>query len=190
MSDFSRDSKSKITLEEILKLKRKERPPAEFWEAFDRDLRRRTLQALVNDEPWYGRYLGSALGRILAAIPLSAAVVATLGFIIYQNSVNLAERLPPPTNTHKPQYASRIVHDEPGLKSSQRLSIAEASRMQVEFVIDVIPIPRDNKLSYEKVMAPQTFTAYSMARGDPARYSMGTASPDVHFVSAPSLEYF
>ena len=84
MSDFSRDSKSKITLEEILKLKRKERPPAEFWEAFDRDLRRRTLQALVNDEPWYGRYLGSALGRILASIPLSAAVVATLGFIIYR----------------------------------------------------------------------------------------------------------
>ena len=47
----------KITLEKILKLKRQERPSAEFWEEFDRDLRRRTLQALVNAQPWHLDYI-------------------------------------------------------------------------------------------------------------------------------------
>ena len=45
--------------------------------------------------------------------------------------------------------------------------------MQVEFVIHVIPIPRDNQLSYEKVMAPQTLTAYSMVKGRPGEIFYG-----------------
>ena len=45
--------KRPITLEDILRLKRAERPPAEFWDSFDRQLRAKQLAALVEKRPWW-----------------------------------------------------------------------------------------------------------------------------------------
>lgn len=42
-----------VSLEDILRLKRAERPPAEFWAEFDRELRAKQLSALVEKRPWW-----------------------------------------------------------------------------------------------------------------------------------------
>lgn len=42
-----------VSLEDILRLKRAERPPAEFWSQFDRELRAKQLAALVEKRPWW-----------------------------------------------------------------------------------------------------------------------------------------
>jgi hypothetical protein len=47
------DSKRPVTLEDILRLKRAERPPAEFWTQFDKELRAKQLAALVEKRPWW-----------------------------------------------------------------------------------------------------------------------------------------
>ena len=47
------DSQRPVTLEDILRLKRNERPPAEFWTQFDRELRAKQLAALVEKRPWW-----------------------------------------------------------------------------------------------------------------------------------------
>jgi len=55
--------KPKVTLEDLLRLKRHERPPAEYWARFDRELNERVWRALAQPAPsrfsefwvWLGR---------------------------------------------------------------------------------------------------------------------------------------
>jgi len=44
-----------VSIEDLLRLKRSERPPAEFWGDFDRKLRDKQLAALVAKRPWWQR---------------------------------------------------------------------------------------------------------------------------------------
>ena len=68
----------KVSLEQLIQLKRSERPPAAFWEDFDRELHRRQLAALVTIEPWYGRAARTLAlaARRLAPMGAGAAAVA------------------------------------------------------------------------------------------------------------------
>lgn len=49
------DRKRPVTVEDLLRLKRAERPAAEFWAQFDRELRAKQLAALVEKRPWWQR---------------------------------------------------------------------------------------------------------------------------------------
>jgi len=74
---MNHDSKRPVTLEDILRLKRAERPPAEFWTQFDRELRAKQLAALVEKRPWW-RTLSFApvlTGLRRFHLPLGAAAV-------------------------------------------------------------------------------------------------------------------
>ena len=44
------DQKPKIELEELLKLKKFEKPEPEFWDKFDQGLRRKSMEALVRED--------------------------------------------------------------------------------------------------------------------------------------------
>jgi hypothetical protein len=47
------DHRSKVTIEDLLRLKRAERPSAEFWSTFERELRQKQLSALLDKRPWW-----------------------------------------------------------------------------------------------------------------------------------------
>lgn len=49
------ESKRPVVIEDLLRLKRAERPPAEFWTQFDRELRAKQLTALLVRKPWWQR---------------------------------------------------------------------------------------------------------------------------------------
>lgn len=74
-------SPSKISLEELLRLKRAERPPAEFWVQFERDFRTRQLAAAVEKKRWWFALPGklSQLSRL--QLPLGAAAVLAISFL-------------------------------------------------------------------------------------------------------------
>jgi len=71
----------KITLEELLRLKRHERPGPEYWARFDRELHERVWRALVQPSPTPG-LLGGIFGRrarwLAVAIGASAALALVL----------------------------------------------------------------------------------------------------------------
>ena len=52
---MNRENKRPVTLEDLLRLKRAERPPADFWNQFDRELRAKQLAAIVEKRPWWRR---------------------------------------------------------------------------------------------------------------------------------------
>lgn len=81
------DPKRPVSLEDLLRLKRAERPPAEFWSEFDRQLRAKQLAALVEKRPWWHGLRQSFLrvGRYHVACG-TAAVVA---FVFVSNRERL-----------------------------------------------------------------------------------------------------
>jgi hypothetical protein len=50
---MKRDTEHKITLEDLLRLKRAERPPTEFWTTFESELRAKQLAAIVVQRPFW-----------------------------------------------------------------------------------------------------------------------------------------
>jgi hypothetical protein len=80
---MNRDGKRPVSLEDLLRLKRAERPPEAFWGDFDRQLRAKQLAALVEKRPWWQ---GWSLGAILAGLrrhplPLGAAVALGVAYL-------------------------------------------------------------------------------------------------------------
>ena len=60
---MNRDGKRPVSVEDLLRLKRAERPPDSFWADFDRQLRAKQLAALVEKRPWWQG--GWSLGDVL-----------------------------------------------------------------------------------------------------------------------------
>jgi hypothetical protein len=67
------DQRPKVTVEDLLHLKRAERPTAEFWNDFERELRQKQLAALLEKRPWW-RELPQLLVR-RAYLPVGATAI-------------------------------------------------------------------------------------------------------------------
>ena len=80
MADTNNAHDKEVKVEDLLRLKRAERPSEAFWNTFDRELHQRMLQTLVKKDPWYVQALRGASGRIAqtAAVGAAAAFVAMM----------------------------------------------------------------------------------------------------------------
>jgi hypothetical protein len=79
--------KRPVSLEDLLRLKRAERPPAEFWNQFDRELRAKQLAALVEKRPWWREW---SFGRAFSVVrryhlPLGAAAILAVTVLSVRN---------------------------------------------------------------------------------------------------------
>lgn len=103
----------KVTFEDLLRLKRAERPPAEFWAQFDRELHARQLAALLEKKPWWV----SAARRVarFSSLPLGAGAALALAFITVREY-----SLPPVAGVARPVESPAV---EP------RVAIAAAAQL-------------------------------------------------------------
>lgn len=77
---MNHESKRPITVEDLLRLKRAERPPAEFWDEFNRELRAKQLAALVEKTPWWRALPRAFAGATRYALPVGATAVLAVTF--------------------------------------------------------------------------------------------------------------
>lgn len=84
MNDSERASAPKVTIEELLRLKRAERPSSEFWTRFEQDLRAKQLAAIVEPRPWWISLRLPQIARALSRyqLPAGAAAVLALSFVV------------------------------------------------------------------------------------------------------------
>ncbi len=75
------EGKRPIILEDLLRLKRAERPRPEFWTEFDRELRAKQLAALVGKRPWWQGFPRVFANFSRYRLPIGAAAVAGITFI-------------------------------------------------------------------------------------------------------------
>ena len=75
--------RSKVTIEDLLHLKRAERPAAEFWSNFERELRQKQLTALLEKRPWWQELPQLFVRRAYFPIGATAIVGFTLLSVKY-----------------------------------------------------------------------------------------------------------
>jgi len=78
-----------VSLEDLLRLKRAEKPPAEFWRDFDRQLRAKQLAALVEKRPWWQELPSASLSFLNRfRLPLGAAALLGLTLVSLRDELS------------------------------------------------------------------------------------------------------
>jgi len=99
-----------VTIEDLLRLKRAERPPPEFWPDWDRQLRTKQLAAILDKRPWWRDALprlGLVFGRYHLPLGATAILALTILTVREYRSVNTA--LPAPVATPVAQVGAPSV---------------------------------------------------------------------------------
>lgn len=91
---------SKVSVEDLLRLKRAERPEPEFWAKFEDQLRRKQLAAIVDKRPWWRRLSAASIAKI--SIPVGATAVAAFTLV----SVTQREQLSAPEIASTPAIST------------------------------------------------------------------------------------
>jgi hypothetical protein len=76
---LEKDQSPRVTVEDLLRLKRAERPSPEFWASFEAELRQKQLAALLEKRPWWQTLSRRALRH--AYLPVSAAAAIAVAFV-------------------------------------------------------------------------------------------------------------
>jgi hypothetical protein len=85
------DKKSQVSIEDLLRLKTAERPNAEFWSQFEKELRQKQLTALVRKRHWWHDLPVLLSRRVYVPAGAAAIVAFTLVTVRYSNSNPLGQ---------------------------------------------------------------------------------------------------
>jgi len=85
------NQRPKITVEDLLRLKRAERPDAGFWENFERELREKQLAALLEKRPWWQELPQLLTRRPYIPVGATAILAFTLVSVRYYSPAQLAQ---------------------------------------------------------------------------------------------------
>ena len=123
------ESNRPITIEDLLRLKRAERPPAEFWATFDRELRAKQLAALVGKRPWWQRLPAAFAGVSRYRVPIGASAVLALTFLTfrtYESALPALEVQPQPAPVAL-DVATERTESSPAVPTTLVAAVAEAA---------------------------------------------------------------
>ena len=102
MANTPKDRQTEVKVEDILRLKRSERPDDAFWGKFDRELHQRMLQTLVKKDPWFTQLIRGLSGRFAQSSAIAAAAVLVAMVVVRpvllspaSSGVSLAENSEP-----------------------------------------------------------------------------------------------
>ncbi|MBI5382159.1 MAG: hypothetical protein HZA31_09700 [Opitutae bacterium] len=116
-----------VTVEDLLRLKRAERPNAEFWADWDRQLHTKQLAAILEQRPWWR----DALPRLwitLARLHLPLGATAVLGLTIFTvreyNARGTDHRVQP----EAPVIGTSIVAQERNQEADVRAELRQSPR--------------------------------------------------------------
>lgn len=171
----------KVSLEQLIQLKRSERPPTAFWEDFDRELHRRQLAALVAIEPWHVRAARAlaVAARRLAPIGAGATAVAFAVIALVRMDNSRQEAVDPSEALAMAELDTRVV-----LLPEEAISVSEhpaqtlrATTGQEEFLGSVRSAPQELAAG---LAVARRFVAVSA----PVTFSSGGESSDIYSARA------
>jgi hypothetical protein len=93
------DQRPKVTIEDLLRLKRAERPAPEFWSDFERELRQKQLTALLEKRPWWQEIPQFLARRAYLPVGATAILAFTLVSVKYYAPAQLAQVENPPAGS-------------------------------------------------------------------------------------------
>ncbi len=171
MPESSDSRKTRVTLEQLLRLKRSERPDPSFWDEFDRGFQQRRLAALVAVTPWYARAARVAMVVLRRTAPVGAAGAAlAAGFLALnhgrqevKSALQLADVDAEVRYTLLPEER---VSPAVSLVATGQPAQAESPYLPARYAVNEIGFSAPPTRSFVTMASPQTFTFSSEeARG-------------------------
>ncbi|MBX3750225.1 MAG: hypothetical protein KF897_09060 [Opitutaceae bacterium] len=77
----TRRTRPQVTVEDLLRLKRTERPPAAFWRDFEREMRVKQLAAIVEPRPWWAPLIRIHARFARYQMPVGATAILALTLV-------------------------------------------------------------------------------------------------------------
>jgi len=142
--------KTTVTLEDLLKVKRAERPAAGFWAGFEREMRVKELAAIVEPRPWWAPLIRVGARVTRYQLPVGAAAILALSIVTVREYR---------TSEMSPAYAPELSASAAKLESSLALAAAPApAKLET-------PRPAANQLASEPASESTTVTPAQSAIG-------------------------
>ncbi len=149
-------SKRPVSLEDLLRLKRAERPAPEYWADYDRQLRAKQLAALVAKRPWWHGLRNGLVGLTRFHVAAGAAAVLAISFISLRETPRAA--------------AVAVAGDAPRTEEFAPVTAARSTAVDVLADVSVAP---------EVSAVPQTAPVSFVAMSEPALAPDGPAGSPV-----------
>lgn len=115
------DQNSKVTLEDLLRLKRAERPNPEFWSRFESELRQKQLTALVKKRRWWHEVPMLLNRRVYLPVGATAIVAFTLVTVRYSSPTQISQ---------VPNTAPQIVAADPAMDTFSTTVVAMVDQVR------------------------------------------------------------
>jgi len=190
MPQLKERSKTNVTLEDLLKLKRAERPAPEFWETFDRELRRRQLASLVTVRPWYERVGQLTLVVLKRAAPVGVAAAALAAGILSVNRTRTQSEEPIYTAANEETDTAFILLPEehigreasqptPSTESDSFAALWQEDDVGVHYAIRELEAPTRQPRPFVTAAAPLTLSATSDSSGEVYLMNTLTSAPAI-----------
>jgi hypothetical protein len=167
MADTNNARNKEVNVEDLLRLKRLERPNDAFWNKFDGELHQRMLQTLVKKDPWYVQLLRGVSGRIAQTTAVGAAAAFLAMMVVRPAFVETS--LSDTGNSYAQQQVETISSTPVEVMMSE-FDTGLAPDYQIE---DISGVVSTSEFGYSQVYALDTI---EVATYDSNAYVMDTAS--------------
>lgn len=125
-----------VTVEDLIRIKRAERPQPEFWSQFEREMRMRQLAAIVEPRPWWAPFIRVSARVSRYQVPIGAAAVLALTFVTVREyrTVDFAP-------TFIPEITAPALESRPLAELPQSNELSTADYLTPEMVRAEAPAP-------------------------------------------------
>ncbi len=148
----SDQEKEKITVEDLLQLKRNEKPAEDFWDNFEKDFHRRRLNALME------KGTNSAIGFIslFKALAFTLPALLLVGMTVFWSRSSEPSLSRSATVSNEPVVfdtgESLVQIESPQPAATEALPDFSSDRVTNQFVVDAIQSSPSSGASFRKVL--------------------------------------
>lgn len=175
-----------VNLDQLLDLKRAEKPSRDFWEEFQKDFRQRQLLTLMEKESIWSRLPRFLSARSHVLVPVSSLAIALFVLIVnFQDNTPIQneyfETAPVAPVIAQPEV-SEVLEEliVPAVPEEVAESVPALSRPSpASFVIDVIPNEQPDSLLYTREFPTSTIRSESRALSALVSYTIARETPTV-----------
>jgi hypothetical protein len=183
----------KVTLEDLLRLKRHERPAPEYWARFDRELRERALRVMVQPEPWGLRWSRALMARAAPLMMAGATAALAMAFTLHSHmTLPMPERMvttrvamaAPTLAPAKAEAASPVVASTPSAPAAASLEANALDGARTQYVVAVLtdsPKPANDHTVSATTMLPSDHTD--------VRYAADALAPEAMLSRVSGMAY-
>ena len=155
MQKLTSHDSNEVSIDDLLRLKRSEKPDRQFWDQFDHELHQRMLQTLVKKESWYLQVWNrlTSINSLTQIAGLTAtAVVVSLFLIGPTMEPTLATSSPLEDTLMSPDFSSEVMaeadYDIDAIFVRDALRSEQGVDFDQDFTTDIIQLTQNQSSDY------------------------------------------